>query len=215
MSLTVMPVIIFYEQLSFNCLQRWISRLPWKSSFLFPLHLAATAGRHKNPFGHWLNYNRLICEIGFWLNKSCASSVKCYCCVGSAPEFWWGEMKTKQDVQPALRLFLNPRGFSEMLIAALEIWLLLLLATNCSKDNNMLYHKAQYRLTTVPSLSMVHQSFLWPIIYFLLHHCHHHYMPLVITIKPNSGELQSNISLLSLCNTRGSSLAAAAVLLLK
>lgn len=52
-------------------------------------------------------------------------------------------MKTKQDVLSALRLFLSPSGFSEMLIAALEIWLLLLLATNCSKDNNMLCHKAQ------------------------------------------------------------------------
>ena len=69
-------------------------------------------------------------------------------------------MKTKQDVQSALRLFLSPRGFSEMLIAALEIWLLLLPATNCNKDNNTLYHKAQYRLSTAPSLSMVHQSFL-------------------------------------------------------
>lgn len=51
-------------------------------------------------------------------------------------------MKTKQDVQSALRLFLSPRGFSEMLIAALEGWLLLPLATNCGKDNNMLCHNA-------------------------------------------------------------------------
>lgn len=52
-------------------------------------------------------------------------------------------MKTKQDAQPAFRLFFNPWGFSEMLIAELEIWLLELLATNCSKDNNMLDHGAQ------------------------------------------------------------------------
>lgn len=171
-----MPVIMSYEQLSivFNggyCISHKTMQFFWQ------LNLAATEGRRMNLFGHWRNYNRLICKIGFWLHKSSSSSVKCYCFVGSAPECSWRGMKTKQDVQSALRLFLSPRGFSEMLIAALEIWLLFLLTTNCSKDNNMLYHKAQrewYRLSTVPSLSMVHQSFLWPIICCLLHHCHHH-----------------------------------------
>lgn len=99
-------------------------------------HFILTGDCHVNPFGHY--------KTGFWLNKSSACSVMCYCFVGSAPECCWGEMKTKQDVLSALRLFLSPRGFSEMLIAALEIWLLLLLTTNCSKDNNMLYHKAQW-----------------------------------------------------------------------
>lgn len=49
-------------------------------------------------------------------------------------------MKTKQDVQLALLLLLDPggRGFSERLIAALEIWLLLLLSTYFSKDNGTL-----------------------------------------------------------------------------
>lgn len=112
--------------------------------FFLPLNLATTDECHMNPFGHWQNYNKFIWKIGFWQNKSCASSVTCYCFVGSAPECCSGEMKTKQDVRSALRLFLSPRGFSEMLIAALEIWLLLLLCTNCGKDNNMLYHKAQW-----------------------------------------------------------------------
>lgn len=39
-----------------------------------------------------------------------------------------------------------------MLIAALEIWLLLRLATNCCKDNNTLYHKAQRLLSVVLNL---------------------------------------------------------------
>lgn len=39
-----------------------------------------------------------------------------------------------------------------MLIAALEIWLLLQLATNCCKDNNTLYHKAQRLLSVVLNL---------------------------------------------------------------
>lgn len=105
MNVTVMPVIIF--KMMFD-----ITFSPETRHFFFRyLILAATEGRHTILFGDWLNYNRLICKIGFWLNKFCASSVKCYCFVGSAPECCWGEMKTKQDAQRALRLFLSPRGF--------------------------------------------------------------------------------------------------------
>lgn len=51
-------------------------------------------------------------------------------------------MKTKQDVQLALLLLLSPGGFSERLIAVLEIWLLLLFSTYFKKDNSVLYIQA-------------------------------------------------------------------------
>lgn len=96
-----------------------------------------------NQFGHWLRCKRLICKITFWQNKSFACSVKCCCFVGRPPVCSWSKMKTKQNVPSALRLFLSPRSSYEMLIAALEIWPLLRLTTNCSKKTtfSIMKHK--------------------------------------------------------------------------
>lgn len=120
-------------------------------------------------------------------------------------------MKTKQDPQTALKPFFSLRRWvggwvgggmsSEILIAALEIWLLVL---QIAAETTTSWIVGQYALSAAPRLSAARLSFLRPIICCLLHRCHHHHhqMPLVISINPTSGELQSNASVLrDLCNS--------------
>lgn len=148
--------------------------------FILALNLAAIEGSNMHRFGHWLNCNGLISKSGFWLNKSRLGS-------GEVLLFCWlhSKISTEEKWKPSKMLSSLLGYFSVSWEGGIlwnancriEIWLLGLRATNCSKDDNKLHHGALwewYLLSTVLSFSVVHQSFLWPVICCLLHHCHHH-----------------------------------------
>lgn len=146
--------------------------------FFLALNLAAIKESNMHLFGHWLNCNGLISKNGFWLNKSRLDSreVLLFCWLNSRVLLRRNENQPRCSVC-FKAIFQSHGGILWNANCCTEIWLLLLHATNCCKDDNKLHHGAQwegYLLSTVLSFCVLHQSFLWPVICCLLHHCHHH-----------------------------------------